>query len=272
MIAVRKENQMKNSIARSLAVVAVGALLGLSVSQAQAAPTPVGGVLVGAPGETTFKFANITETFVDSVGDTLSGFGRVSQIQAGSTQLFGTDFCVSGSCELTFSFGGYTVTSIDTTSAQNRIVFDSGTINFFVDDAIDSNIVSATNFTDGTPWLTLTGHTTTATSGPNAGDVGTLFGQGTSFADSQLINGTGLGELEVAGGVAGNYFGIGNIVNFTSSFQSSPDGYALPLLGTANLQLIAEEEITEVPEPTTLALFGAGLLGLGVMARSRRRV
>jgi hypothetical protein len=218
MVAVRKENQMKNSIARSLAVVAVGALLGLSVSQAQAEPTPVGGVLVGAPGETTFKFANITETFVDSVGDTLSGFGRVSQIQAGSTQLFGTDFCVSGSCELTFSFSGYTVTSIDTTSAQNSIVFDSGTINFFVDDAIDSNIVSATNFTDGTPWLTLTGHTTTATSGPNAGDVGTLFGQGTSFADSQLINGTGLGELEVAGGLAGSYFCIGNIVNFTEGF------------------------------------------------------
>ena len=71
---------MKNSIARSLAVVAVGALLGLSVSQAQAAPTPVGGVLVGAPGETTFKFANITETFVDS-GRHAKWFCRVSQIE-----------------------------------------------------------------------------------------------------------------------------------------------------------------------------------------------
>src|SRR6187401_1808226 len=101
MVAVRKESQMKNSITKSLAVAAVGAVLGFGVSQAQAAPTPVGGVLVGAPGETTFKFANITETFVTAVGDTLSGFGRVSQIQAGNDQLFGTDFCVSGSCELT---------------------------------------------------------------------------------------------------------------------------------------------------------------------------
>jgi hypothetical protein len=130
---------------------------------------------------------------------------------------------------------------------------------------------------DETPFyhafLEQAGRTTTATSGPNAGDVGTLFGQGTSFANSELINGTGLGELSVTGGAAGSYFGSGTVMNLTSSFQSSPDGYALPLLGTANLQLVAQQvPPTPVPEPAPLALIGMGLLGLGLASRSCRRV
>jgi hypothetical protein len=261
---------MKSTFVKGFAAAAVGAILALGVGQAQAAPTPVAGVMVGAPGETTFKFANITETFVNGVGQVLRGVGRVSQVQAGSVSMFGTDFCVSGSCELTFSFQGYRVTTFDTTSAQNRIVFDDGSVNFFLDQTIDSDIAAGTGFTDGTSWLTLAGRTTTATSGPNAGDVGTLFGQGTSFADSELINGTGLGELSVTGGAAGSYFGSGTVMNLTSSFQSSPDGYAFPLLGTANLQLVAQQ--VPVPEPATLTLLGMGLLGLGLASRSRRRV
>ena len=117
---------MKSPIAKSFAAAAVGTVLAFGVGQAQAAPTPVSGVLVGAPGETTFKFANITDSFVSKVGDVLNGLGRVSQIQAGNDQMFGTDFCVSGNCELTSPSTIIVVKTLDTTSAQNRVVFTGG--------------------------------------------------------------------------------------------------------------------------------------------------
>jgi hypothetical protein len=83
---------MKSIITKTLTMAAVGAGMALGMGQAMAAPTPVAGVIVGGPGETTFKFSNLTESFVGGVGDELFGFGRVTQIN----DLNEGEFCANG--------------------------------------------------------------------------------------------------------------------------------------------------------------------------------
>src|SRR5687767_2487540 len=101
---------MKSIITKTLTGAAVGAVMALGMGQAIAAPTPVAGVIVGDPGETTFKFTNLTESFVSGVGDNLFGFGRVTQING----LNEGDFCANGGdCELTYTFNNYTATEFN---------------------------------------------------------------------------------------------------------------------------------------------------------------
>ncbi|HET8552788.1 MAG TPA: PEP-CTERM sorting domain-containing protein [Gammaproteobacteria bacterium] len=197
----------------------------------------------------TFYISNIYEDTVAAPGDELSGFGNISfDSSAGLSCAAGP-----GQCSLRFEFSGYTVTDI----TSSTVDFNGGTVNFYTG--------------DGDLFLSTSGHDFTSL---NTGRSGTLLGNFSSSSASGQLSGTGIGQLDVTGGDAGQYFntntvddGKGGLADFyfNSSFSNvgCPDN-GEPLCGSGDLHGFA------VPEPGSLAIFGLGLLGLTFALRRRQ--
>jgi hypothetical protein len=232
-----------------------GALL-LS-SQAFAAPVTVDGINLDSA--RNFEVGSIYENVVSKPGQELSGFGQIDEINGNKF------FCAggAGSCELTFKFSGYTATDV----TQSTIDFTGGVVNFYVDTAPQYG-------GNGQLFLSATGHTYLDT---GSGRTGTLLAGGTNLNTKQP-QGQGLGQLDVTGGDAAQYFNTNQINDFRGGYADlildssfavksacPPNGE--PVCGSGDIHNTA----TAVPEPGELGLMGLGLLGLGFVFKRRRR-
>jgi hypothetical protein len=227
------------------------------------------------------QIASVFENVVTGVGQTLSGYGEISQING---QPLGA---LCSGCELTYSFTGYTVTSL----TANAITFTGGTINLYLGFGAnnDFNPFNSANSaqdlaaaTNGTLFLTLKGHAI-----DGAGN--TFAGSGNNIGGANAAgNGSGLADVAHTGGIADAYFdtnGVASLfggpadIQLGSSFSNvflphpgecrgaAPTGIAC-LAGSADLRGVVA---APVPEPSTYALLAGGLGLIGTFVGRRRQ-
>jgi hypothetical protein len=249
---------MKKSIFSAVLLAA-----GLSFG-AQAAEINVGGV-VWDPSENVgngfpslndfFAAGNIIEDAATGApGQVLTGFGEVQQFNSEDPNQ--ASFCPG--CELTFTFSMTTV-SFNIDAGFLGVVPNIGSfeftdleINFWVDDSEDFAGTSATAG-NGDLWLKFT-------SDLLSGDG---FNLGTG-SDS----GSGTALIDAVGGLAMSNFDTNGEANgadalLSSSFQDFV-GRTDTLRGTFEISG------NSIPEPSSIALLGLGILGLGLRARKKK--
>ena len=182
----------------------------------------------------------------NSTGFFLSGTGEANRINNIST-----DFCPS--CELTLAFGGLDLLgngTYDTTNSWINLYVDnfSSGINYIDPPTTVSGVMAAM---DGnpTPWL--------------EANFSSFFVK-TGTVDDGSVS----ASLQITGGLAGpNFLGSPNggiAVETGSAFFNTGTNDKFSSLGNGSVQS------DTIPEPTTLAIFGLGLLGLAGASRRKQ--
>ncbi len=149
----------------------------------------------------------------------------------------GTDFCAYNTeCTLSFSYSNFLVATNGTVSG--------GTLDFYVNSGADE--VTEATASSGNLWLSLVANThATASSG---------FGK--KYA-------TYFDVVDTAGTVFSNF-------DTNSQFEGTDIGFSGSILASTNGFGAGYFAGNSIPEPTSLAIFGLGLLGLAGAARRRK--
>ena len=227
-----------------------------------------------------------------SVGDTQTalGIGAITSFVNSSNQVFtnttdgGSNRFLGTNFEVTFAFE---LNEVITSVAAPNVGFDhlGGSLTLYVDDTPDFNGSDGTGATDGVPIATFA-----VVPGALGGNINTdlldgsvdIVFQATSIAAGWLFDENGV-DLSTLVDAEGDPLLIGLS---DSNFQIADpndfnEGGIFDDLGTPYptdidlFDFFAEEDgsidLAVLPEPGTLAVFGLGLLGLGLAVRRRQR-
>jgi hypothetical protein len=247
----------------------IAAAASLALAGAAGAVTVDG---VDLPEGSVFAVAQTYQNAALALGDVITGYGKIDSINS----LAVGSLCTG--CELTYVFGGYTVTSLSATEVR----FSGGWLNIYLGAGADNDfdtgnaggsagdLIEAGN---GTLFLALRGHA--------IDDLGnTLVGTGVGIGTATPVGfSSGLMDVDVgAGGSASAFFdtnGIGAAFGGAADLQISSSFTAFSPLypgecpgGAACVRGSSTVITSAVPEPETWALL---LGGLGMVASVARR-
>lgn len=204
-----------------------------------------------------------------ALGDVLVGYGFIDVINGHGE----TDFCTNYPCRLTYTFGGFTIAgmSVTSTPAAPIPLFSGGWVNFYVDDTApfvgNPTLTNPDEAATGDLWLQAVAESFTNSSGETTS---------LNFLTGSIFTGSAETFLSVVGGAA---FG-----NFDTDLYTAPGGATADFQYSGNASFADANGIPDpsalystngngqlrgdsIPEPGILFLFGAGLLGLGVMRK-----